>query len=236
MKPGIDYLNLDYGAHFHFASVASNNGHDGDYADGSAFFGQPEVLNDFGYRSIHTEAVLVKALVQVYYQRTYSKAYYIGCSTGGRQAMKTAHLYPDDFDGLVAGAPALDFNHLLGGVVLWERYLGAPNSESSPSFISHHLWGVIAKETLRQCDYMDGVIDGILTEPDLCIFRPEELLCSTEDDASCLTPLQVKALRKIYEPIFGTNAKRIVPRFDPMGDADGPYEIFNGKIAPTAQV
>lgn len=77
---------------------------------GSAFLNNTEVINDFAYRSIHTEAIIGKQIVEAYYQNKPAKSYYLGCSTGGRQAVQTAMLYPEDFDGMVGGSPAANWS------------------------------------------------------------------------------------------------------------------------------
>ncbi|KAJ7152646.1 tannase and feruloyl esterase [Mycena crocata] len=212
----ISYQDLEYGSALHFATVGSNNGHDGDI--GAPFMGNPEVINDFAFRSIHVEAVVGKQIIEAYYGRPHEKSYYLGCSTGGRQGTQTALKYPEDFDGILAGAPATDFNHLLHWTGMLARSIGAPN-RSSPAFIPPQLWEVVAQEILHQCDGIDGVLDGIITEPDACAFRPEALACGSKNP-DCLTPPQVEALHKIYSPLYA-NGELIYPRYDP--GAEGIY-------------
>ncbi|KAF8580535.1 tannase and feruloyl esterase [Ramaria rubella] len=230
----IDYTNLDYGSTLHFASIGSDNGHDGN--SGSVFLNQPEVINDFAFRAVHVEAVLGKQIVEAYYGRPHSKSYYLGCSTGGRQGMQAALLFPDDFDGLVAGSPATDFNHLLGWQTMLGRFVGAP-SNTTDSFIPATLWPIISQEILSQCDGLDGVEDGIITDPDQCVFRPETLLCTaqTKNTSSCITALQVAALRNIYQPLFGTKGQLLYPRYDSEGESEGNFvNMFSGDIFPIA--
>ncbi|KAJ7336234.1 tannase and feruloyl esterase [Mycena albidolilacea] len=225
----IDYYGLDYGSSLHFATVGSNNGHDG--MGGAAFLGHPEVLNDFAFRAIHVEAVVGKQIVEAYYGQPHSKSYYLGCSTGGRQGTQAALKFPADFDGILAGAPATDFNHLMHWTNMLAQYIGAPTSESSPAFIPPRLWKTVEAEVMRQCDGIDGVLNGIITEPDACDFRLEVLLCrpdATLDDA-CLTLPQVEALRKIYSPLYGTDNQLLYPRFDP-GAIAVPGDLFSGDI------
>jgi hypothetical protein len=95
------------GAQLGFAALGTNAGHIG--AEGFNFFlNHPEVINDFGYRSIHVDAVVGKDIVKQYYGRKSTRNYYHGCSTGGRQGFQNAHLYPDDFDGIVTGSPGIN--------------------------------------------------------------------------------------------------------------------------------
>ena len=177
---GIDYSSLDYGNTLHFATIGSDNGHDG--YSGAPFLNQPEVINDFAFRAVHVETVIGKQIVNAYYNRTHDKSYFLGCSTGGRQGLQSASLYPDDFDGIISGAPATDFNHLIGWLGMLGHSIGAPNPSTSKSFIPASLWPIISEEIHNQCDELDGVKDGIITEPDDCAFDPKALLCDTTSD------------------------------------------------------
>ncbi|KAF7350350.1 Carboxylic ester hydrolase [Mycena venus] len=229
----IAYEDLNYGSALHFATVGSNNGHDGD--SGRPFLENPEVLNDFAFRSIHVEAVIGKQILEVYYGRPHDKAYYLGCSTGGRQGTQSALKYPTDWDGIIAGAPATDFNHLLHWSAMLARYIGSPNPDSSPEFIPPDLWKLVAGEILNQCDGIDGVRDGIITEPDACNFRPEALLCAGPDSEKCLSLPQVEALRKIYSPLYD-NGELIYPRYDPGAESIHPGgTLLSGQISNYAQ-
>lgn len=238
--PGVDYLNLHYGTSTGFAAVGSNNGHDGN--TGELFKDNAEVLNDFTYRSVHTEQLVGKQLVQAYYGKPHKNSYYMGCSTGGRQGVLSALRFPEDFDGILAGAPATNFVALQGAYTMLSRYVGAPNATgtASPSFIPLDKWEIISKEILRQCDELDGVKDGIITEPDECDFRPEQLLCGDSwwSVHKCLSPAQVEALRNIFEPVYGSDGRILFPRFDPGAEAASLSMalVFSGEIFAYAEV
>ncbi|KAJ7285169.1 tannase and feruloyl esterase [Mycena rebaudengoi] len=226
----IFYDTLDYGSSLHFASVGSNNGHDGD--TGLPFLGQPEVINDFAHRAIHVEALIGKQIVEAYYGRPHDKSYFLGCSTGGRQGTQEALKYPEDFDGIVAGAPGTNFNHLMHSMAMVARRVGAPSGAASPTYLSPALWKVVAEEVLNQCDALDGVRDGIIDEPDACDFRPEVLICRGDDDAeTCLTPPQVDALRLIYSPLYA-DGELHSPRFDPGAEASSFNSFVFGGVFP----
>ncbi|KNZ71379.1 putative feruloyl esterase B [Termitomyces sp. J132] len=229
----VDYVNLDYGTSLHFAAVGSDNGHDGD--SGSVFLNHPEVLNDFAFRAIHVEAVIGKQIVEAYYGRPHHKSYYLSCSTGGRQGTQEALKFPEDFDGIVAGSPATNFNSLLGWATIISRFVGAPDPTGNPYFIPADLWNTIASEVLKQCDGLDGVEDGIITEPDDCQFRPEAIVCAAGQTTGCLTSAQIDALHEIYQPLFGTNGELLASRYDPGTEADGNAQaFFSGSIHPIA--
>lgn len=223
---GVDYTNLDYGTSLHFASVASDNGHDGN--SGSVFLNHPEVLNDFAFRAIHVEAVIGKQIVEAFYGRPHDKSYYLGCSTGGRQGTQEALKFPEDFDGIVAGSPATNWNNLQGWGLILSRFVGAPDPTNNPHFIPVDLWNTISSEILKQCDGLDGVEDGIITEPDDCEFRPEAIVCSSGQTNNCLTSAQIDTLHEIYQPVFGTSGELLYSRYDPGAEADGNSQIFFG--------
>ncbi|GLB45758.1 putative tannase and feruloyl esterase [Lyophyllum shimeji] len=210
-------------------TVGSNNGHDGGVANGTAFLNHPEVINDFAYRAIHVQTVIGKQIVQAYYGQPHHKSYYLGCSSGGRQGTQAALKYPEDFDGIVAGAPATFCNDFLGWGGMMGRYDGAPNT----SLIPPALWNLVAAEVLKQCDELDGVKDGIITEPDACAFRPEAIQCMGKNTTDCLSKPQVDALRKIYSPLYGSDGKLLYPRYEPGMEAGGNWRVyFNGSINP----
>ncbi|KAJ7778149.1 tannase and feruloyl esterase [Mycena metata] len=233
----IEYVDLDYGASLHFATVSSDNGHDG--ASGLPFLDAPEVINDFAFRAVHVEAVIGKQLVAAYYNTPAENSYFLGCSTGGRQGTQAALRFPADFDGIIAGAPATDFNHLAGRGGLLGHYIGAvdPNSsaeaEASPKFITPELWVTVSAEILRQCDALDGLVDGIIAEPDDCYFQPNVLLCDSNTTANqttgCLSQIQVEALKNIYSPLFGAEGQFLYPRYSPGAEADpAAATLFGG--------
>ncbi|KAF7344078.1 Carboxylic ester hydrolase [Mycena venus] len=232
----IRYDDLDYMTAQHYATVGTNNGHDGDTV--RSFLNNPDSAIDFASRAVHIEAVVGKQLVEAYYARPPAYSYFSGCSTGGRQATQAALKHPDDFDGILAGAPAIDFNHLIFWSGILTRHIGAPDP-TSPSFIPLASWKLIGDEVLRQCDALDGIKDGIITEPDACDFRPESLLCSTDTPSKnkfCLTLPQVEALLKIYSPLYGTAGELLYPRFDPGAEKSPllPY-LFGGQFFPLTE-
>lgn len=233
---GVDYANLEYGSSLGFATVASNNGHDGMSGESLA---NSEVLADFTSRAIHVESLVINALTEAYFSRRAKKSYYLGCSTGGRQGMYAAMHYPEDFDGIIAGAPATSFNYLLGWSAMLSKMIGAPDGEASPRHLSKEQWETIHQEIMRQCDSLDGLEDGIISEPDACEFRPEELICRKGKKAhdSCLSKIQVESLKEVYRPLFGSNAQPIFPRFDPGAEAPaGTGQMLSGQLHPYPNV
>jgi len=218
---GVDHSSLTFLSSFNFAVVGSNNGHDG--IGGSAFLNAPEVVKDFVYRAVHTEAVVSKEIVKKYYSCPAKKSYYVGCSTGGRQGFKMIQDFPDDFDGVLAGAPAIDCNHLLGWGGIMSRYNGAP---SGVPIISVALWEVVTLDMIAQCDLIDGVRDGIIDDPDLCDYDPKGLLCSDTRTANCLTNTQAEIVRKVFSPIKTPEGELIYPRYDPGNSFAAAAQLY----------
>lgn len=106
----IKYEDMAYGLQHGFAVTGTNNGHNG--TGGAAFLGNPDIVIDFSWRALHTAAEVGKTLVKEYYGNPQNRSYYLGCSGGGRQGIQAASLFPDDYDGIVVGAPALNFNYM----------------------------------------------------------------------------------------------------------------------------
>ncbi|KAF7300107.1 Carboxylic ester hydrolase [Mycena kentingensis (nom. inval.)] len=223
----IDYAGLGYGTSLHFASIASDNGHDG--SGGLPFLNHPEVINDFAFRAIHVEALIGKALVRAYYGAPPTKSYYLGCSTGGRQGTQAALKFPEDFDGIVAGSPATDWNHLQGWSGMLSHFVGSPNITNNPKFLTPGDWAAVSAEILRQCDALDGVMDGIIAEPDDCQLDADVLLCAQEQTEGCLTATQVKTVKNVFSPLLGENGELLYPRYSPGAEADaGRAAILGG--------
>ncbi|KAF5379355.1 hypothetical protein D9757_007672 [Collybiopsis confluens] len=211
----IQYIDLAYGAELGFATVGANNGHNG--SSGEAFYEHPEVLKDFVYRSVHTNVIVGKEITKMFYGAPHTFSYYSGCSTGGRQGFKSVQDFPEDFDGVLAGAPALRFSNLMSWLGRFFNILGTPDS---PSFITTDQWvGLIHENILKQCDKIDGVEDGIIEDPNLCDYKPEELMCSPGSNSSdCLTPTQVDAVRQVFSPMYDLNGNLMYSKQQPGGE------------------
>jgi feruloyl esterase len=177
-----------------------------------------------------------KLLTEKFYGKVPSYSYYLGCSLGGRMGIKAAEVYPDDFDGIVAGCPAVDFNHLQGERALFYTITGTANSSN---FISADLWtGLIHDEVLKQCDWIDGVEDGIIEVPDKCHFNPETLLCRPwlwlwQTNLQCLSLPHVLQLKQIYAPYIYGDGKMIFPRMNPGNEIMAVQKFFAGPLSAT---
>ncbi|KZT07672.1 feruloyl esterase-like protein [Laetiporus sulphureus 93-53] len=149
----------------------------------------------------------------------------MGCSTGGRQGLKEVQMFPDDFDGAIVGSPANWMTHLADWSIKMCLDMLPHNSSH---FVGPSLWiDVIYPEVLRQCDAIDGLVDGIINDPRYCLFRPETLTCHPgQNTSTCLTILQIEALHKIYADYYETNQTWIFGPYYPGGEvayAEGVY-------------
>ena len=175
-----------------YAAAGTDTGHSG---GGASFaLGHPEKLVDFGYRAVHEMTVKAKAIIAAYYGDAPKFSYWNGCSSGGKQGLKEAQRFPNDYDGIIAGAPANYWTHLMFGD-LWPAEVTLTDPAA---YIPPAKYPLIHRAVLEACDALDGVKDGLIEDPRRCQFDPKVLLCKGEADAGCLTAAQVEAARKIY--------------------------------------
>lgn len=182
-----------------YATAMSDLGHEGSSAEFA--LGHPEKLIDFGYRAAHEMTVAAKALVASYYGQSANHAYWIGCSAGGRSALIEAQRYPDDFDGIVAGAPGLNWT----GRATQSIWVAQAAHKDETRYTPPEKYALIHGAVLEACDSLDGLRDGILEDPTRCHFDPAELACKGAETDSCLTLAQVATARAIYATVFDPN-------------------------------
>ncbi|HEY6344949.1 MAG TPA: tannase/feruloyl esterase family alpha/beta hydrolase [Bryobacteraceae bacterium] len=193
-----------------YAVAATDDGHTSAVAGAAWAVGHPEKLIDFGYRAVHETSVQAKSILRAFFGRDADRSYFSGCSDGGREALMEAQRYPEDFDGIIAGAPANNWSHLFTGFVWNEQALA--ETPIPPAKLP-----VIQNAVVAACDALDGVKDGLLEDPRACNFDPASLLCKAADAPDCLTEGQVATLRKIYSgPKNPRTGKQIFPGW-PVG-------------------
>ena len=188
-----------------YAASSTDTGHEG----GSARFGMghPDKVIVFAYRSVHEKTLVAKALIHSFYGKPTKFSYWTGCSAGGRQALKQAQMFPDDFDGIVAGSPGLDWSGRTAQAVHIERLL--QNDERAR--LSAPKRELLHRAVVAACDGLDGVEDGLIENPAACTFDPGVLACKAGEDSSCLTQAQVTTARTIYSPIVDAKTKEEIP-------------------------
>jgi hypothetical protein len=162
---------------------------------------------DFAYRSGHLMAVIGKQLVRAFYGKPPAYSYWNGCSTGGRQGLRMAQDFPGDYDGILAGAPAIHWDRFQAGQIWYQLVQFRDNGGAIGGGVPGTL---IAKQTLATnkavsaCDAIDGVTDGVLTDPRKCNYHVSDdagvthALC-TAADPTCLTPTEASAIDKMWK-------------------------------------
>ena len=191
-------------SHRGFAVVSTDGGHRGRNAIDSRFAVDQQARLDFAYQSVPRATREAKALVNRYYGRKPDYSYFMGCSTGGREAMMAAQRMPLEFDGIVAGNAAFNFSRLVANQVwsLQQVAKVAPRDAAgkplySQAFSDAQLKGVAAA-VLKQCDALDGLADGMINDQKACRFDPASVSCSAGGGADCLSTAQVDALKAIF--------------------------------------
>lgn len=200
-----------------YASASTDTGHRAGGQDASWALGHPEKIVDFGYRAIHETTVKGKAIVQAYYGSPARRSYFNSCSNGGRQALMEAQRYPEDYDGIIAGAPANYWTRLM----LHAASMMKATAGGTPAYIPASKLPAIQAAALSACDANDAVRDGVIENPAQCRFDPSVLRCRDADSDQCLTAGQLQALDVIYG---GTKTKKgkLVARGYAMGGEAEP--------------
>jgi hypothetical protein len=182
-------------------------------------YGHREKLIDYAYRGNHLAAVTAKEAIRSLYGRSASRAYFHGCSNGGRDALMEVSRFPNDYDGVIAGAPASSWTALMTNFMATRKAMFGSNGVTE---IGKKLT-VINTTVMAKCDALDGVKDGIIEVPGNCRFDPTELQCKPNvgDEANCLTPNEVAAARTIYGGTALGNGKQIMPGFAVGGETSG---------------
>ena len=186
--------------------------------------GHPERVTDYLYRAKHVTTVAAKAIIAAHYGQAPARSYFSSCSNGGRQGLIEAQRYPEDFDGLIIGAPWNFQSHSNAGFIWDAQALAAPGARVPADMLP-----VIAKAAVAACDKTDGLADGIITDPSRCEFDPKSLTCANGATNGCLTPPQAAALQKIYDgPKNPKTGEAIFPGF-----ARGSEAGWTGMVRPT---
>jgi feruloyl esterase len=212
-----------------YAAASTDTGHTG--TDASFAVGHPEKLIDFGYRSVHETAVQGKATASALYGTAPRFSYFNGCSGGGRQSFMEAQRFPEDFDAIIAGAPG--YNRTDGAF----QSLGAMQAthKGPESFIPAAKYPALHQAAVNKCDALDGLKDGLITDPTRCQFDPAVLECKGADGPSCLTPPQVVAAKRIYAPVIDPKTgKEVFAGLEPGSEmhwaaisGERPHSMYN---------
>jgi hypothetical protein len=212
-----------------YAASSTDTGHVGanqDYAPG-----HPEKVIDGGWRAKHLEAERSKQFIRLFYDKPAKHSYTSSCSNGGRQALMEAQRFPEDFDGLIVGAPVHDLTHLVVASVWNEQALW----KVPGAYLGGSKRAALQAATLASCDALDGVKDGVVEDPRRCHFDPSTLVCPEGTDSeSCLTPPQLNAVRMIMQgPRNPRTGKQIYPGLFTSASGDDDWRFFlTGSATP----
>jgi len=174
---------------------------------------------DWGSRAVHETAKVTKALIAAFYGEPPARSYFQGCSTGGRMAAMEAQRFPDDFDGIIAGAPALDYTGLVATFFAW--LVQANTGPDGEDILGPDVPGLVGPAALEACDTADGLEDGLIQDPRACDFDPASLQCAGEDAKGCLSAAEVATLEKWYGGAKNAAGEQLYPGGIPVGSE--PY-------------
>ncbi len=195
-----------------YAAASTDTGHSTEGAGWA--LGHPEKVVDYGYRAVHEMTASAKTIVNAFYGDDPKRSYFASCSNGGRQALMEAQRFPNDYDGIIAGAPANAWVPMLTGGLKFLQTL------DQAGYIPPAKIPAIGKAVLTACDAQDGVADGVLNDPRQCHFDPSTLLCKGANSDTCLTAPQADALKTIYAGSHDASGQQIFPGLLP-GAEDG---------------
>ncbi|MBV8570429.1 MAG: tannase/feruloyl esterase family alpha/beta hydrolase [Acidobacteriaceae bacterium] len=222
----IDYDGLANSVRRNYAASGTDTGHEANFLDASWAYHHPEKVKDFGYRAVHLTAENGKAVIKAFYDAMPQHSYFDACSDGGREALMEAQRYPQDYDGILAGAPANLWTHLLSAGLAANQAL----SVHPDGYISQLKLPSLKRAVLDSCDAQDGLKDGIIDDPRKCHFDPATLLCHGEETRDCLTAPQVESVKAIYGGGRDSKGDLVFPGLMP-GSEDG-WELWVTGQAP----
>lgn len=190
-----------------YAVSSSDTGHIGNDAKWGA--GHPEKVADFGWRAVHQQTVVAKALVAAFYGTAPRYSYFNGCSMGGREALQEAQRFPDDYDGIISGSAMNNWtrSHLAH---IFASQLLLQDGPNGAHYIPPDKSGLIVTSVLAACRANDtqAATDGFLRNPTRCDWKPQSLVCkSGQDPDTCITAAQADSLEKLYSPIRNPRTK-----------------------------
>ena len=209
-----------------YATAATDTGHEGNFLDGSWALNDEAKQDDFLFRGVHVTAVAAKTITNRFYGQR-SRAYFAGCSDGGREGLVEAERYPADFDGIVAGDPAL------GAVIPGFNWNQEHLTAEADNYIPSDKLALVDAAVISSCDAADGVPDGLIQDPRKCTFDPASLLCSSGDSSNCLTLGQVASLKAVYGGAISTNGRIVYSGFSKSDSAaDGSWGTWMTGLFP----
>jgi feruloyl esterase len=217
-----------------YAAGSTDTGHTGTSVSGEWALGHPERIVDFGHRAVHEMTVQAKAITTAFYGDAPRHSYWNGCSEGGNQALSEAQRYPQDYDGILAGAPANDWTHLqMGG-----NWISQAIHEDPATFVPTTAMPALHRSVLAACDALDGIHDGVIEDPRRCRVDLEALKCRSGGKPSaaepdCLTAAQISGLAKVYGGARNRRTGELIfPGYLPGGELGWRAWIVGTDVPP----
>ena len=220
---------------------------------GNMFFPDAQAVKDWGYNSIDVTTQTAKFLINAYYGRAQEHSYFVGCSTSGRQGMAMSQLFPQHYDGIVAGDPF----YLPPDISLSETWgleqiisISPKDANGVPQYLKSYTLAdqnLFTNAILAACDHLDGLVDGVIDDLAACSFDPATfvfpssgvygsiapgmpLQCTGDKTPTCLTPAQVTAAKKIDQGPRTSSGERIT---SPDGTTLSGYPFDGGFMQPS---
>ncbi len=195
-----------------YSCIFSDMGHHSSQVDAEWASNNLQGLVDFAYRSTHLATVVGKVLTATFYGQQPALSYYMGCSTGGRQGYMEAQRYPDDFNGIIAGAPPLSET---GNALSITWAIQSLNRADGTPLMTPDTLRMVHRAALNACDDLDGIKDGVISNMAACHFDPHVLLCKGDATPDCLTSAQAEAIQKVYNGPTDSRSRSIYGGFLP---------------------
>lgn len=210
-----------------YAAASNDTGHRANDVGGGGMFalGHPEKITDFAYRAMHETVVKAKLITAAFYGRGPKYSYYNGCSTGGRQGLIEITKFPEDFDAASVGAPANPHVHLHAAGVERSLELMKNNAPLTQAKVE-----TLHKAVMDSCDALDGVKDGIISNPEKCHYDPSALLCKGADGPTCLTAGELETVRIVFGDVKTKKGEVIWTGYEPGTE----LQVGSLKTVPTS--
>lgn len=235
----ISYMDLASAVKAGQAGASTDTGHSGNGMESAWAEGHPERVRDYGWRGIHLTTVTAKKLLASFYGRGPDRSYFVGCSNGGRQALMEASRFPEDFDGIIAGAPAAVFTDLAMAMTNTLQAQLPPGAALRPEQAR-----LLQSQVIEQCDAIDKQVDGLVADPLKCKVDVSKLACGVNRSPQCFTPPQLEALKRIHAGPRDASGRQVASGYpasgaehgDPLADARlGALDTGRSKDTPVAR-
>ena len=217
----ISYMDLASAVRAGQVGAATDTGHTGSMVDAAWAKGHPGLIQDYGWRAIHLTAVVAKELITRFYGRKPSHSYFMSCSDGGREALMEASRFPADYDGILAGDPAANFTTLIISMINTVQAQMSPGARIRDSQME-----LLQKVVLKQCDALDGQVDGLVSDPLACKVDVSKLACGVSHSPECFSKPQLLALERIYAGAHDRSGHQVAPGYPPSGAEVGVPKYF----------